>query len=170
MKGSKMPPTTIAVNEDYAKTEALKYHYQELYSRWKTTLQPCEISESELEKIEMYITKNMSMYMDFSNPIDITDIVSAQVICTATRCDGECIECNHMSIGIKFKQPKQVDGEIEAVAKEAMQLMILDTDIEILEEVIEQIQNNLTIKESKLNQLKERKQSLLNNLNTDNNK
>ena len=65
---------------------------------------------------------------------------------------------------------KQVDGEIEAVAKEAMQLMILDTDIEILEEVIEQIQNNLTIKESKLNQLKERKQSLLNNLNTDNNK
>jgi len=54
------------------------------------------------------------------------------------------------------------------ISKEAMQIMILDTDIEILEEIIEQIQNNLTIKESKLNQLKERKQSLLNYLNTDN--
>lgn len=55
------------------------------------------------------------------------------------------------------------------LSKEAIQLMILDTDIEILEEIIEQIQNNLTIKESKLNQLKERKKSLLNDLNTDNN-
>ena len=55
------------------------------------------------------------------------------------------------------------------LSKEAIQLMILDTDIEILEEIIEQIQNNLTIKESKLNQLKERKKSLLNYLNTDNN-
>ena len=109
MKGSKMPPTTIAVNEDYAKTEALKYHYQELYSRWKTTLQPCEISESEMDKVITHLQKIDAV--GWTTQIDVTDIVSAQVICNTDRCDGECIECTNMVLKVKFKQPteKQVD-------------------------------------------------------------
>jgi hypothetical protein len=48
LSDTKIPSTKIAVNEDYAKSEALKYHYQELYSRWKQNLKPCEINDSEL--------------------------------------------------------------------------------------------------------------------------
>ena len=55
------------------------------------------------------------------------------------------------------------------LSEEAIALMQLDADIEDLTFTIEQLQNKLTIKESKLNQLKERKKSLLNYLNTDNN-
>ena len=84
-------------------------NYHEI-KNWINSLQPCDIDESELKKIKEHL-----MFYIGEPPIDITDIVSAQVICTATRCDGECIECNHMSIGITFKQPKQVESECEAV-------------------------------------------------------
>jgi len=55
------------------------------------------------------------------------------------------------------------------LSEEAIAIKQLDADIEDLTFTIEQLQNQLTIKESKLNQLKERKKSLLNYLNTDNN-
>lgn len=77
--------------------------------QWLNSLQPCEISESELCLILSNVTK-----LDYDNPIEVTDIVNASVICKVERCDGECIECNHMAIRIVFKHPKQVE-EIEAV-------------------------------------------------------
>lgn len=87
-KGSEMP-------------NSLAYDHPNQYrgdrAIWGNSLQPCEISESELEKIEMYLTKNMSMYMNSSNLIDITDIVS----------DNNGV--------ITFKHPKQVEKENEAV-------------------------------------------------------
>ena len=100
-KGSKMP--------DEKDIDTLR-DYKQHYNNWLSSLQPCDIDESELKKIKEHL-----MFYIGEPPIDITDIVSAQVICTATRCDGECIECNHMSIGITFKQPKQVESECEAV-------------------------------------------------------
>lgn len=84
-------------------------HLANVYADWYLSLQPCEISESELEKVEMYLTKNMSMYMDFSNPIDVTDIVEEKV--THQLLSMPPINCYELF----FKQPKQVDGEIEAV-------------------------------------------------------
>jgi len=77
--------------------------------QWLNSLQPCEISDSELCLILSNVTK-----LDYDNPIEVTDIVNASVICKVERCDGECIECNHMAIRIVFKHPKQVE-EIEAV-------------------------------------------------------
>lgn len=74
----KMPPTRIAVNEEYAKSEALKYHYQELYSRWKHNLQPCEISESEVDKVIENRLNLLSICQETyieSKPIEVTDIV-----------------------------------------------------------------------------------------------
>ena len=87
-----------------------KNDYHDAKRNWLNSLQPCEISESELCLILSNVTK-----LDYDNPIEVTDIVNASVICKVERCDGECIECNHMAIRIVFKQPKQVE-EIEAVA------------------------------------------------------
>ena len=73
--------------------------------QWLNSLQPCEISESELCLILSNVTK-----LDYDNPIEVTDIVNASVICKVERCDGECIECNHMAIRIVCKHPKQIEA------------------------------------------------------------
>ena len=81
--------------------------YKQHYNNWLSSLQPCDIDESELKKIKEHL-----MFYIGEPPIDITDIVSAQVICNADRCDGECIECTNMILKVKFKQPteKQVES------------------------------------------------------------
>lgn len=94
------------------KMPVIKHEYYDFESdmfNWLNSLQPCEISESELCLILSNVSK-----LDYDNPIEVTDIVNASVICKVERCDGECIECNHMAIRIAFKHPKQVE-EIEAV-------------------------------------------------------
>lgn len=78
---------------------------------WLSSLQPCEISESELHKIEDYLG------FDSNNPIDVTDIVEEKLMCCKggewTKCTNQCAsDGKHILI---FKHPKQVDGEIEAV-------------------------------------------------------
>lgn len=104
----KMPELRIVQHKDYnQKFEDSKFKM--FYNNWLNSLQPCEISESELCLILSNVTK-----LDYDNPIEVTDIVNASVICKVERCDGECIECNHMAIRIVFKNPKQVE-EIEAV-------------------------------------------------------
>jgi len=68
------------------------------YADWYSSLQPCEISESELEKIinsEEYLIAYKIAGM--SNPIELSDIIY----------DNNGV--------ITFKEPKQV-GEIESVA------------------------------------------------------
>jgi hypothetical protein len=68
--------------------------------RFRISLQPCDISESEFYKIHDYLIENIPFKnSDISNPIDITDIVKEK--------DGK----------IYFKQPteKQVESECEAV-------------------------------------------------------
>jgi len=80
-KGGKMPGEFSCMN----------------YNLWLSSLQPCEISESEFYKIinHVYPTDIKTHYPE--NPIDITDIVE----------DNNGV--------ITFKQPKQVESECEAV-------------------------------------------------------
>lgn len=65
--------------------------YDEYYKAWLSSLQPCEIDESELDKVKNYPAMSV---LNISNPIDITDIILEK--------DGK----------IYFKQPteKQVDS------------------------------------------------------------
>lgn len=74
---------------------------------WYSSLQTCEISESELTKIEKHIDDKLKLdSYDLSNPIDVTDIIS----------DNNGV--------ISFKQPKQVE-EIESVGSYENQLKLL---------------------------------------------
>lgn len=50
-----------------------------------------------------------------------------------------------------------------------LQIDLIDTEIKVLDETIELLNNKLLTYETKLEVLKERKKSLLNYLNTDNN-
>ena len=116
----KMPELRIVQHKDYnQKFEDSKFKM--FYNNWLNSLQPCEISESELCLILSNVTK-----LDYDNPIEVTDIVNASVICKVERCDGECIECNHMAIRIVFKQPKQVE-EIEAIYTEKQVDELIET-------------------------------------------
>lgn len=44
--------------------------------KWSESLQQCEISESELEKVIKYYIQDCSMS---SNPIDVTDLIQKQM-------------------------------------------------------------------------------------------
>lgn len=86
MKGGEMPKThdLMRLNDEFRKVE------DKIYNDWLSSLQPCEIDWNHLHHIEMYLTNNMSSYIDFSNPIDVTDIVE----------DNNGV--------ITFKQPKNI--------------------------------------------------------------
>ena len=107
--------------------------------QWLNSLQPCEISDSELCLILSNVTK-----LDYDNPIEVTDIVNASVICKVERCDGECIECNHMAIRIVFKHPKQV-GETEAVDGIWDELFELFRTKKYGDKMLEELKNKFTI-------------------------
>lgn len=92
---SKMP-----VGEDYVSIKPTFFNktwFESDTKEWLSSLQPCEIDESELEKIKNKVYTFDNCKAD--NPIDITDIVEEK--------DGK----------IYFKQPteKQVESECEAV-------------------------------------------------------
>ena len=71
--------------------------------QWLNSLQPCEISESELCLILSNVTK-----LDYDNPIEVTDIVRLEEIKTITK-SGTITDYQ-----LFFKHHKQVE-EIEAV-------------------------------------------------------
>jgi hypothetical protein len=106
---SKMPPTTIAVNEEHGKAQALKYHYQELYSRWKCNLQTCQISESELDNVKNNI---IDYWFHESNPIEVTRIVEeVKEICEPCNCNSYVKSCEFAKYTVKFKDSKKVESE-----------------------------------------------------------
>ena len=105
-------------------------HLANIYADWYLSLQPCEISESELEKICEYLNRKFGINYDEiqnGNPIDVTDIVEEKSI---RELENRYKNQSSGTVGfaadyiykdyIFFKQPierqKQVDGEIEAVA------------------------------------------------------
>jgi len=79
---------------------------KEDFNYWYISLQPCEISESELKKIKMALPP------DYSKPIDVTDIVDATSKCGAYRCYSECIECKEQIDVITFKSPLKTNGVV----------------------------------------------------------
>lgn len=82
----------MAANEKMPEINEQWHNYNSNLLKWSESLQPCEISESELCLILSNVTK-----LDYDNPIEVTDIIS----------DNNGV--------ISFKEyPKQVE-EIEAV-------------------------------------------------------
>lgn len=66
MKGGEMPEITNPNNDSLI--------YGDTYiRRWLSSLQPCDISESEFEKIKNKVYTFNNCHAD--NPIDVTDIV-----------------------------------------------------------------------------------------------
>jgi hypothetical protein len=93
----------------------------EVWNDWLSSLQPCEINSYESMLINKYLLQNGFVLNNNPNPIDVTDIVE---------------ERNHTQLlrnppidkfELFFKQPKEVDSEIEAVeSQESIWLEILD--------------------------------------------
>jgi len=95
----------MLANEKMPKTD-----FNFIITDWHNSLQPCEISESELLKIHNYLFTKKSIDShtgDGVNPIEVTDIVDEKEIRTETK-SGSWIDYE-----LCFK-PKQAE-EIEAV-------------------------------------------------------
>lgn len=73
MSANEKMPTLEAYKQLY---ESQKYHsfFDIDFNNWKLKLQPCEISESELENIEVWLSEN-SYDGDWRYPIEVTDII-----------------------------------------------------------------------------------------------
>lgn len=99
MKGGEMP--NVMYNHP---------NYNDIMMTWKNSLQPCEISESELIKIRSEIADLLT-----DNPIEITDIVRVKEIRTETKSGG------WTDYKIYFKQPKAKEDS-EAVWDEFTRL------------------------------------------------
>lgn len=120
-KGSEMPEKYKDTKLKY-QNEVNSLSYDVLYKDWLSSLQPCEIDGKELANIKLWVNS-----WETNNPIDITDIVSAQVVCNADRCDGECIECTNMVLKVKFKQPTGKQVESDAMIKYILEIDALTT-------------------------------------------
>lgn len=79
------------------------------YTTWFYSLQPCEISESELEKIISELNNSRIIYPRKNELIEVTDMIRTEEIKTITK-SGTITDYKFF-----FKHPKQVDVEIEAV-------------------------------------------------------
>lgn len=89
--------------------------------QWYNSLQPCEISESELEKIISELNNSRIIYPRKNELIEVTDMIRTEEIKTITK-SGTITDYKFFfkqpsdnNGVISFKQPKQV-GEIESVA------------------------------------------------------
>lgn len=81
----KMPELRIVKHKDYnQKFEDSKFKM--FYNNWLNSLQPCEISDSELDNVKNYLCHN-TKFEDF-NPheqIEVTNIVRLEEIKTITK-------------------------------------------------------------------------------------
>ncbi len=94
---------------NYSPNEFGKNDWNDDKRNWHNSLQPCEISESELDNVKNYLCHN-TKFEDF-NPheqIEVTNIVRLEEIKTITK-SGTITDYQ-----LFFKHPKQV-GETEAV-------------------------------------------------------
>lgn len=129
MKGKKMPLHVYSDHPNWY--DSKMYLNSKDYLDWLSSLQPCEISESELEKIDSYFYEkwyqnnngfDSHKQMLESNPIDVTDIVEEKSI---RELENKYKNQSSGTVGfaadyvykdyVFFKQPKQVYGEIESV-------------------------------------------------------
>jgi len=102
----------MSANEKMLKIHYNHTDYNQIMMTWKRSLQPCEISEGELEEIYRYLLTKYGIDSDEilnPTPIEVTDIVEENDIPTRTI---DNIQVYGKTI--IFKQTKQVE-EIEAV-------------------------------------------------------
>ena len=136
MKCKKMPLHVYSDHPNWY--DSKMYLNSKDYLDWLSSLQPCEISESELDKVKV----NLRLPLDLTNPIEVTDIISDNngVITFKEKehkledykkslhyhCDDQCFyNCSQAgTIEPQCLQPKQVDGEIEAVEKYSKEWII----------------------------------------------
>lgn len=101
----------------------LSWEFKLILNSWNASLQPCEISESELDKViqgyfkisfdndeEGLTTREANM---LKNPIDVTDIVDKDFVCGFAKCiypKGFCISCVSPKYKLIFKEANQVDS------------------------------------------------------------
>lgn len=104
MKGGEMPK-----RDNYGLTSA----FEASYNKWLSSLQPCEIDESELENVKNNVYTFYNCKAD--DPIEITDIVRVKEIRTETKSGG------WTDYKIYFKQPKAKEDS-EAVWDEFTRL------------------------------------------------
>lgn len=119
MKGKKMPLHVYSDHPNWY--DSKMYLNSKDYLDWLSSLQPCEINSYESMLINKYLLQNGFVLNNNPNPIDVTDIVEEdkwcrdgnKLICESGNC---CTLRKCMSHQVLyFKQPKQVDSEIEAV-------------------------------------------------------
>lgn len=90
--------------------EKNRYSYDTLCVIWHKQLQPCEISESELDKVKVWLYEHTKY--SFKEPIDVTDIVDYYITCDC-KCDSKTDECKgNEVIKYKFKQPSDNNGVV----------------------------------------------------------
>lgn len=103
-KGGYKPQYRATANE----TECDKYKLD--YDLWKQSLQPCSITDVELEKVKCYILLNTILTLN--NTIDVTGIVEESI----KKCDCciiDCLptRCLNPKVTLVFKQPKSEANE-----------------------------------------------------------
>lgn len=84
MANEKMPKEPFVTTNDYDYAAFIGAEYNVELNNWHSSLQPCEISESELDKVIKYKKHIFSIgnpnwdekINDYlSNPIDVTDVI-----------------------------------------------------------------------------------------------
>lgn len=87
---------------------------------WKQSLQPCEISDSELEKIISELNNARIIYPRKNELIEVTDIIDYYITCDC-KCDFKTDECKgNEVIKYKFKQPSDNNGVITFKEKKCL--------------------------------------------------
>jgi len=136
-KGDEMPENNI-------NTPKVKLCHEMKFEQWKSSLQPCEISESEFEKIDSYFYEkwyqnnngfDSHKQMVEYNPIDITDIVEEKL-------SHQLLSIPPIDVyKIYFKQP--TEKKVESDAPEFLKWVWLNkyTDNNDAEELYEIFKN-----------------------------
>lgn len=98
----------MSANEKMPKLTMYSPFYDSEIMIWKHSLQPCEISDSELEKIISELNNSRIIYPRKNELIEVTDMIRTEEIKTITK-SGTITDYKFF-----FKHPKEVE-EIEAV-------------------------------------------------------
>ena len=93
--------------------EPLIYTLEQWVDNWKKSLQPCEISEDELEKVNNCDYNSYYTYGESKTIIEVTDIVEEKELRTETK-SGSLTDYK-----LVFKQPSDNNGVITFKEKDA---------------------------------------------------
>ena len=104
-KGGEMPDARIYNHDIFDAAD----RFSEDYNNWMSSLQPCEIDESELEKVKEYLEMSTKIDSYLLPNTEITNIIRVEEIRTETKSGG------WTDYKIYFKQPTEKQVESDAV-------------------------------------------------------